>query len=310
MPRVMIMLDLVLPASYAEAHDRAWQEYQVAAAQHAKQQAQLREKMSEAADSGPAPTMSSAMTLASFYTGPALPTDPVPTFLARGTDRAMLLPSFTVSFTSWPYLPPSPPSADPATRLVNTARRKLEGSDRETLAQLLDGGRMLYRIRPDGKGLECRVSIPSTAHAQLSADAAIRAGRHTASERLIKAWDALYSVESDPGVSYGHAVRAVEAAVNPIFLPAATNPSLGTVRDHLQQARSKYELVIADIVNSPGSIDVIVELVGTLWFGHRDRHEGGLTSAAISPASAEAALSIATTLVHLFSIGAVRRKPS
>jgi len=88
----MIMLDLVLPAWYAEAHDRAWQEYQVAAAQHAKQQAQLREKMSEATDSGPAPTMSSAMTLASFYTGPALPTDPVPTFLARGTDRAMLLP--------------------------------------------------------------------------------------------------------------------------------------------------------------------------------------------------------------------------
>ena len=105
-------------------------------------------------------------------------------------------------------------------------------------------------------------------------------------------------------------MRAVEAAAIPIFLPAATNPSLGTVRDHLQQARSKYELVIADKVNSPGSIDVIVEMVGTLWFGHRDRHEGGLTSAAISPASAEAALSIATTLVHLFSIGAVRRKPS
>ena len=87
------------------------------------------------------------------------------------------------------------------------------------------------------------------------------------SERLIKAWDALYSVESDPGASYGHAVRAVEAAAIPIFLPAAPNPSLGTVRDHLQQARSKYELVIADKVNSPGSIDVIVEMVGTLWCG-------------------------------------------
>ncbi len=193
---------------------------------------------------------------------------------------------------------------------MNTARRKLKGSDRETLAQLLDDGRMLYRIRSDGKGLERRVSVTSTAHAQLSADAAIRAGRHTASERLIKAWGALYSVESDPGASYGHAVRAVEAAAIPIFLPAAMNPSLGTVRDHLHQARSKYELVIADKINSPGSIEVIVEMVGTLWFGHRDRHEGGPTSAAISPASAEAALSIATTLVHLFSIGAVRRKPS
>jgi len=181
------MLDLVLPAWYAEAHDRAWQEYQVAAAQHAKQQAQLREKMSEATDSGPAPTMSSAMTLASFCTGPALPTDPVPTFLARGTDRAMLLP------------------------VIHYRRHEPEPRDRS---------------------------------------------------------------------------------------------------DHLQQARSKYELVIADKVNSPGSIDVIVEMVGTLWFGHRDRHEGGLTSAAISPASAEAALSIATTLVHLFSIGAVCRKPS
>jgi hypothetical protein len=76
----------------------------------------------------------------------------------------------------------------------------------------------------------------------------------------------------------------------------------------LDQARAKYGLVTADQDNHPGSVDVIAAVTETLWFGHRDRHEGGPTSAPITPESAEAALSIATTLVHRISTGSIRKK--
>jgi hypothetical protein len=124
-----------------------------------------------------------------------------------------------------------------------------------------------------------------------------------------EAWNKIYALKPDPGGAYADSVRAVEAVACPLFLPAADSPTLGQVRAHLDQARSIYELVIANKGNVPASIDVIVEMIGTLWFGHRDRHEGGPTSGPISPESAEAAVSLAVSLVHLLSSGAIRRKP-
>jgi hypothetical protein len=72
------------------------------------------------------------------------------------------------------------------------------------------------------------------------------------------------------------------------------------------QGSDHYELVILDQTSNPASIDCVRLMIEALWFGHRDRHEGGPTSAPISQAAAEAAVSIATTLVQLLAAGAVR----
>ena len=60
--------------------------------------------------------------------------------------------------------------------------------------QLLDDGRMIYRVRPDGLGLERRVDPVAHAQATIAADPAEQAGFPAAGERLLSAWIADASV--------------------------------------------------------------------------------------------------------------------
>jgi len=75
----------------------------------------------------------------------------------------------------------------------------------------------------------------------------------------------------------------------------------------LDQGRANYELAIADKDAKPSNIVMIVEMISTLWFGHRDRHAGHPTSIPITLESAQMALHTAITLVHYFNSGAIRR---
>lgn len=137
--------------------------------------------------------------------------------------------------------------------------------------------------------------------------AAVQAGRPRAASRLQDAWAKTYSHHPDPGGAYRDAVLAVEAIANPLFLPADKEPTLGKVLRHLEDAAASYELVILGRSGAPARIDVVVEMIGTLWRGQRDRHEGGISTTAITQQSAEAALSLASTLVQWLASGVVLR---
>ena len=184
----------------------------------------------------------------------------------------------------------------------------MRGKEREQLETCPSDGHMIFRVRADGRGFERRVSAVSTAAALTAADVAEQAGSPVAARRLMQAWNKTYALKPDPGGAYHDALRAVEAVANPLFLPKDPKPTLGKVLAHLDQAADNYQLVISSEVNQPASIDAVRQMIRTLWFGQRDRHEGGPSSAPITQEAAQAAVAVAVCLVHLLVTGCIYQK--
>jgi hypothetical protein len=306
--RLMIRLDLVVPNGYKQHYVRA----------HATYQQKLRERTKKIEDARAAREAarqtdgesSTALRLYSSeeaaYPFPSAPPSPRLRFLAYGIPGERLLDVIDGLLALLPYKPTPPASNDPVVALVRRARKALRTKEREVLQQLLDDGRMIYRVRPDGLGLERRVNPVVHAQAITAADAAEQAGFPAAGERLLAAWNATYALKPDPSGAYRDAIRAVEAVANPLFLPAAQAPTLGQVIRHLDQHGGDYEMIIANKVGSPADVSAVLAMMRLLWEGHRDRHEGGPTTAPITPESAQAAVALAVALVHLLSTGSIR----
>jgi hypothetical protein len=241
---------------------------------------------------------------------PLPPTRPELLSLAYDTLDDLLLDIVDGLLDLLPFLPPAQVEVDPVARLLKGVRRMFQGTDvRKPLQQHLDDARSVYTIREDGRGLERRINIAAMAAGAQAMTTAEQAGCPVAAARLRAAWSKVGALHPDPGGAYADAVRAVEAVANPMFLPADPEPTLGKVHSHLSQAAHKYELVIADRSGLPASIETAVSMIGTLWHGHRDRHEGGPTNVPINQAAAEAAVVLATALVQLLLTGTVQRKP-
>lgn len=192
---------------------------------------------------------------------------------------------------------------DAALYLCPEARRQWE-----QLQQMFEDAGSAWHVNERCTGLERRVDPTVVAAYTAATTSAHRAGKDAATERLKKAWESAYGLTPDPGAAYRHAVAAVEDIAGPLFLPNSPLPTLGTVLSTLSQGRAKYQFVIVDQLGSPASIDVVVEMISTLWHGQRDRHEGGPTSFPIKQESAEAAVHLAAVLVQWFANGAVAKK--
>ena len=95
---------------------------------------------------------------------------------------------------------------------------------------------------------------------------------------------------------------------SPLFLPNDREPTLGRVRARLDQGRTKFEMVIADKTGASADIEAVIAMVGLLWHGQRDRHEGGPITAAVTQEAAEAAVHTAAILVHWMPKGIIREK--
>lgn len=176
------------------------------------------------------------------------------------------------------------------------------------LQGLLDEGNSAFTVSDEGDGLELR--IDEALHVNF--DKAVEAGRsaaEAAADHLREAFADAYGIRPSPGSAYAHAVKAVEAVANPLFLPNHPEPTLGKVRARLDQGRNKFEMVIADRAGAPAGIEAAIEMVGLLWHGQRDRHEGGPSSAPVTQEAAEAAVHTAAILVQWMSKGIIREKP-
>jgi hypothetical protein len=301
----MIRLDLVVPTSYLEDYARARATYEQELRER-KQKIDAALAAREAAGQSPS-TAVMPYSVESRYPYPLWPSSPRLRFLAYGTQSEQLLEVIDGVLALLPYKPASPATTDPVVQLVRRARNALRNKDqREVLQQLLYDGHMIYRVRSDGLGLERRVSPVAQAQAITAADAAEQAGFPAAGERLLAAWNSIYALKPDPSGAYRDAIRAVEAVANPLFLPTAQAPTLGQVIRHLDERGSDYEMVIARKTGRPADVSGVLGMMRLLWEGHRDRHEGGPTTAPITPESAEGAVAIAVMLVHLLSNDSIR----
>ncbi|MGH3631643.1 MAG: hypothetical protein ACRDRL_29920 [Sciscionella sp.] len=180
-------------------------------------------------------------------------------------------------------------------------------SHARVLSGILNEGNSAFTVSADGRGLELR--IDEALHATF--DKAVEAGlsaAEAAADHLRAAFSDVYGIRPTPGAAYSHAVKAVEAVANPLFLPNEPEPTLGKVRARLDQGRNKFEMVIADRTGAPAGIEAAIAMVGLLWHGQRDRHEGGPTTAPVTQEAAETAVHTAAILVQWISKGIIREK--
>jgi hypothetical protein len=177
------------------------------------------------------------------------------------------------------------------------------------LETLLREGHSIWKVSDTCDSLERRQDETVTAAAHQAGQTAKSYGRAAAAERLRNAWSKAYGLHPDPSKAFGEAILAVEAVAVPAITPKEADAHLGHVYGQLRTQGHLYELAITDKSGVPGSVQPVTELVGLLWHGHTDRHEGNLPALPITQDAAEMAVHAASTLVQWFASGAIRRKP-
>lgn len=180
--------------------------------------------------------------------------------------------------------------------------RKTPNRPADLDALLRDGG-SIYRVNDQGAGLERRVddAIIQTVRQVL--------GKAEASSRHLQiAWQAAYGIKPNPTQAYSEAVKAIEASLIPLVLPADHKATLGKVIRHLRDTAEKWELAIYNEQASPATIEPLVELIDLVWRGHRDRHAGTATAVTVDATAAEMAMHAAATVVQWLSCGGLRSR--
>lgn len=192
---------------------------------------------------------------------------------------------------------------------IDAERRHTSTHDADSLETLLREGHSIWKVSKACDSLERRQDETVTAAAHQAGQVAKSYGRAAAAEHLSNAWTKTYGLHPDPSKAYGEAILAVEAVAVPAITPKEASAHLGHVYGQLRSQGHLYELVITDKSGAAGSIQPITELVGLLWHGHTDRHEGNIPAISITQEAAEMAVHAAATLVQWFASGAIRRKP-
>jgi hypothetical protein len=231
------------------------------------------------------------------------PTHPCVAFLSAGTSVRILWDVVDELLRRLCTEPdPAKPSWIPALGKGRRQTKKIT----ESLSRLLAESRSVYEIAPDQRGLQRRVEATLAASISGASGTAEAAGYSAARVHLEKARGRLFGLHPDPSGAYDEAVRAIEAIACPLFLPNDQVPTLGKVLAHLRGS-SAYEFVVTGKGGAPGNTNAVVAMMASVWEGHSDRHAGGPRNAPVSREAAEAALTLAASLVTLLSRGAVHQ---
>ncbi|NEA24574.1 hypothetical protein [Actinomadura bangladeshensis] len=302
----LIRLDLMLPDSYRQRYQRELRQQR---ARQAELDAQRDARLAEirARSSAAAETPTAALYVPRQFA--AAPTSPYARFLAYGTPTEILWHVVDDLLAALCIAPP-PHNAPITTLARNYGRQRRTRKITASLRRLLEESRSVYEIRPDQRGLRRRVQVTAGEAVERSGGFAEAAGRPVARHYLLQAQSKVYALQPDPGGAYADAIRAVEEVANPLLLPRDPYPTLSKARNHLRDAADKYEFAIPDRAGGPGPVTPVLEMLNALCSGHSDRHAGGPNNAPVTQESAEAAFTMAMTLVHWFSTGAIRRRPS
>lgn len=171
---------------------------------------------------------------------------------------------------------------------IGTLRAILKTSQSMWTVADTDGTFDLSRVLPEGIHLEAERTI------QVSG---------TAGSVLARAWNALYGIEPRPSSAYADAVKAVEIAAQPVIEPRNKMATLGTMNARMADPHVPISTVLRDKARYDQK-ETLVRLIDLLWHGHEDRH-GKQDYSDVTIGQAQAGLAIATTLVGLFSSGAI-----
>lgn len=169
---------------------------------------------------------------------------------------------------------------------------------------LLDAG-SAYQVSADGRSLERRVDPTVT----VAVERTLRtAGESPAAHHLAAAWSAAYGVHPDPPRAYAEAIKAVEAAAQPVIAPK--EPKKATL------GKMNFEMSNPDRVGTwrvtlPGprgddDLTAVVAMCRSLWNNQTSRHGSGHPTRYETQAEAEAAVQLAMVLVSWFTGGAIR----
>lgn len=166
---------------------------------------------------------------------------------------------------------------------------------------MLRSGASVYEVRETdgGRYLARRVSDEETSLANEVMRSGTVAGSHIADS-----WRQAYGRQADPGQAYGEAVKAVEAAAQPVVSPKNKSTTLGTLIRDLKDGAANFEVRL----DGDGQVDRLGAMMELLWKGQVDRHGSPELKKAISPEQAEDALRLAVALVGWFEGGAVSRR--
>jgi hypothetical protein len=173
----------------------------------------------------------------------------------------------------------------------------------EDLDFILRDGGSAYRVNDGGNALERRVSSTVRQAVRRAIESSLDKDGH-----LDAAWRAAYGIRPEPTVAYAEAIKAIEAAVIPVVLPADPRATLGKALAHLRGTADQWELGISDADGAPAGVAPLVSLLGLIWQGHRDRHAGTPTAVRVSPEAAEMAVHAAAMTVHWISRHGLRRR--
>jgi hypothetical protein len=178
----------------------------------------------------------------------------------------------------------------------------------ERLEIILREGHSGWMVTDSSDSLERRQNASVTAAAHQATQAARSRSRPAAADHLENAWREVYGLHPDPSKAFGEVILAVEAVAVPAIVPNKLDATLGDVYGQLRMQGHLYELVIPDKSGGSASVEPVTALVGLLWHGHTDRHEGNIPGIPATQQAAEMAVHGAATLVQWFSSSAVRRK--
>ena len=123
---------------------------------------------------------------------------------------------------------------------------------------------------------------------------------------LSRAWTEIHGLEQQPSAAYADAVVAVEIVAVAAVQPSNSAATLGTVIAQME-LRNDWRLPLREHGKAP-SAELVIAMLRTLWYGHRDRH-GKADYSSVSPEEARAAVSLAVVAVDWFASGVLARRP-
>lgn len=122
---------------------------------------------------------------------------------------------------------------------------------------------------------------------------------------LARAWAHVHGLNPEDSTAFAEAVKAVEIAAVARVQPNNASASLGTVLGQMK-ADGDWRLPLREHTDAPGP-QLILSMIRTLWYGHRDRH-GGVNYSDVRHDEARAAVVLAASLIDWFESEALQRR--
>jgi hypothetical protein len=192
----------------------------------------------------------------------------------------------------------------------------IDNDDEEVAEGLVRAAQQLHTILSEGGSLWgahvgppgwCLVRRVNDATAELVQ--VVVAPNTDAARKIKSAWVACYRHDPEYDGAYRAAVLAVEAVAIPLALPGATKATLGTVIAHMRDTLVRWSVGNLDAPDI-ASGETLLAMLKTLWQNQERHARSDGTIVDVSREEAEAAVSLAVTLVHWFTAGLVSKEES